>query len=37
MSAFLLDRLLISQSISEKLPIISCDGKFENYPVERIW
>jgi|694.fasta_scaffold101535_2 PIN domain nuclease of toxin-antitoxin system len=31
------DRLLISQSIFEKLPIISCDGKFENYPVERIW
>lgn len=31
------DRLLISQSISEKLPIISCDGKFDSYPVEKVW
>ena len=31
------DRLLIAQSISEKMPIISADTAFDNYPVTRIW
>ncbi len=31
------DRLLIAQSSSEKLPLISKDSLFDNYSVERIW
>ena len=31
------DRLLICQSISENLPIISNDTKFDLYPIKRIW
>lgn len=31
------DRLLIAQSISEKMPIISADTAFDAYPVTRIW
>lgn len=31
------DRLLIAQSISENIPIISADTAFDNYPVARIW
>ena len=31
------DRLLIAQSISEKMPIISADVAFDAYPVTRIW
>ena len=31
------DRLLIAQSLSEKLPLISKDDQFGNYDVERIW
>lgn len=31
------DRLLIAQSISEKMPIISADAAFDAYPVTRIW
>jgi PIN domain nuclease of toxin-antitoxin system len=31
------DRLLISQSIVEKIPIISVDTAFDDYDVERLW
>jgi PIN domain nuclease of toxin-antitoxin system len=31
------DRLLIAQSITEKLPIISRDNTFDAYGVERVW
>lgn len=31
------DRLLISQSVLEKLPILSADPSFSRYPVEAIW
>lgn len=31
------DRLLISQSIIEKIPIISKDSVFEKYGIDRIW
>lgn len=31
------DRLIIAQSISEKLPIMSNDAAFQQYPVELIW
>jgi PIN domain nuclease of toxin-antitoxin system len=31
------DRLLIAQSIEEKLPLISADPIFERYPVNLIW
>jgi PIN domain nuclease of toxin-antitoxin system len=31
------DRLLISQAVSEKLVLISCDSKFADYPVNRVW
>jgi len=31
------DRLIISQSISENIPIISADKAFDFYPIERIW
>jgi PIN domain nuclease of toxin-antitoxin system len=31
------DRLLIAQSISEKMPIISGDAAFDAYPVTRVW
>ena len=31
------DRLLIAQAISEKVTIISCDSKFKDYPVDKIW
>lgn len=31
------DRLLIAQSLSEKLPLISKDDQFDNYGVERTW
>lgn len=31
------DRLIISQGIIEKLPIISSDRNFNNYPVTIIW
>ena len=31
------DRLLIAQSISENIPIISADTAFDAYPVTRIW
>lgn len=31
------DRLIISQSITEAIPIISTDNSFDMYSVERIW
>ncbi|MDJ0672140.1 MAG: type II toxin-antitoxin system VapC family toxin [Microcystis sp. M53598_WE2] len=31
------DRLLISQSITEIMPILSVDEIFDLYPVQRIW
>jgi PIN domain nuclease of toxin-antitoxin system len=31
------DRLIIAQSLVEKLPIISCDSVFDQYKVQRIW
>jgi PIN domain nuclease of toxin-antitoxin system len=31
------DRILIAQSLEEKLPLVSADPVFERYPVELIW
>jgi PIN domain nuclease of toxin-antitoxin system len=31
------DRLIIAQSISEEMPVISSDDMFGKYPVDRIW
>ncbi len=31
------DRLLISQCLSEKLPIITNDRMFAAYPIQRVW
>jgi PIN domain nuclease of toxin-antitoxin system len=31
------DRILIAQSLEEKLPLITADLVFERYPVELIW
>ncbi|MEL6262085.1 MAG: type II toxin-antitoxin system VapC family toxin [Cyanobacteria bacterium J06626_6] len=31
------DRLLIAQALTEKIPIISIDGKFDQYSVDRRW
>jgi PIN domain nuclease of toxin-antitoxin system len=31
------DRILIAQSIEEKLPLVTSDPHFERYPVELIW
>jgi PIN domain nuclease of toxin-antitoxin system len=31
------DRILIAQSIEEKLPLITADPVFERYPVDLIW
>jgi PIN domain nuclease of toxin-antitoxin system len=31
------DRLMIAQAITEKLPIITSDHIFEEYPVKRLW
>jgi len=31
------DRILISQSLEERLPLITADPMFERYPVEVIW
>jgi PIN domain nuclease of toxin-antitoxin system len=31
------DRILISQSITENLPILSRDANFDLYPISRIW
>jgi PIN domain nuclease of toxin-antitoxin system len=31
------DRLIISQAIDRELILISADGSFEPYPVQRLW
>jgi len=31
------NRLIISQSILEKIPIISNDKSFDKYPIKRVW
>lgn len=31
------DRLIIAQSLGEKLPVVSSDELFANYDIERIW
>jgi len=31
------DRLIISQSIEENIPIISSDNEFDHYEIKRIW
>ena len=31
------DRILIAQSISRALTIVSCDRQFDGYPVTRLW
>jgi len=31
------DRLLISQALSEDIPIVSTDSVFDAYPVKRLW
>lgn len=31
------DRLVISQGLTEKMPIVSIDDNFDKYNVERIW
>jgi PIN domain nuclease of toxin-antitoxin system len=31
------DRLLIAQAIVTKMPIISADSMFDQYPVQRLW
>lgn len=31
------DRLLIAQSIYEKMPIITHDNQFSNYPISTLW
>jgi PIN domain nuclease of toxin-antitoxin system len=31
------DRILISQSIAEDIPIVSDDRLFDQYPVRRLW
>lgn len=31
------DRLIISQSLEEKIPVLSCDKIFDQYDVKRLW
>jgi PIN domain nuclease of toxin-antitoxin system len=31
------DRILIAQSLEEKLPLVSADPHFEKYPIQLIW
>jgi PIN domain nuclease of toxin-antitoxin system len=31
------DRLLISQSVAELMPVVSSDTAFDSYPVTRLW
>lgn len=31
------DRILIAQSLSEEVPVVSTDGAFDDYGVDRIW
>jgi PIN domain nuclease of toxin-antitoxin system len=31
------DRRLVAQAISESIPVVSADGAFDAYPVQRLW
>ncbi len=31
------DRILVAQSLEEKMPIVSCDLLFKKYPVKVVW
>ena len=31
------DRMIIAQSLVEKMPIIGCDGNFQHYPITFYW
>ncbi len=31
------DRLLIAQTLAERLPIVSADALFDAYPITRLW
>jgi PIN domain nuclease of toxin-antitoxin system len=31
------DRLIIAQALNRSFPLVSCDQKFNAYPVEKIW
>jgi PIN domain nuclease of toxin-antitoxin system len=31
------DRLIIAQALAENLPVVSSDGNFDRYGIERIW
>ena len=31
------DRLLVGQSMFERLPVLSADPSFDAYPVDRLW
>ncbi|NJL63947.1 MAG: type II toxin-antitoxin system VapC family toxin [Methylacidiphilales bacterium] len=31
------DRILVAQAIFEKIPLLSIDGIFDTYPINRIW
>jgi PIN domain nuclease of toxin-antitoxin system len=31
------DRIMIAQAIAEGMPLLSADGVFDSYPVQRIW
>ena len=31
------DRILIAQSLEEKLPLVSADPHFEKYPIQLVW
>jgi len=31
------DRLLVAQALVEQIPVVSCDSKLDQYPINRIW
>lgn len=31
------DRMIIAQAIHDRLPIVSADGAFDSYPIQRLW
>ncbi|MBV9775054.1 MAG: type II toxin-antitoxin system VapC family toxin [Gemmatimonadetes bacterium] len=31
------DRLIIAQALLEGLPVVSADGAFDSYPIQRLW
>jgi PIN domain nuclease of toxin-antitoxin system len=31
------DRLIIAQAIAERVPVVSSDGAFRDYPVQVVW